>query len=322
MSTGGHLDGAWARTRAMADLTFTFGSSYGSSRLGDMRDTGLRKRPRTLYDEAAVTKAPSKIQDRRVAVSALKLDCDLLTIKVGKDTPQRTFKIHIDVINDHTSYFRSHLNFDRAIQGSDAPQDAATISLSDHDPDAFALWRTWIYTGKLAILPDPPLPDSNDERTAHYAVLAHAYILGDYLVDIPFMNAIADVYVLNARGVDSARTLYPSNEEIGVLYDGTSPDSPIRRLLVDIWMYRGKPDWLEREVDGGVLPREFLVEVVRRLLELKKLREGETLSRPWKMTHEQYHDRREVGVVEDRAEVHRCEGDDTQICGVCLKGAE
>ncbi|OAF99584.1 uncharacterized protein CC84DRAFT_366074 [Paraphaeosphaeria sporulosa] len=251
MFTGAHWDEESGRTRAMADLTFTFGSSYGSgSGYRDIRD------------------------------------------------------------------FRSHLNFDRAIHGSEAPQESAVISLSDHDPDAFALWRTWIYTGKLAILPDPPLPsDSNDERTAHYAVLAHAYILGDYLVDIPFMNAIADVYVLNARGIDGARALYPSNEEIGVLYDGTSPDSPIRRLLVDIWMYRGKPEWLEREVDEDVLPREFLVEVVRKLLELKKVREGETMSRPWKMTHEQYHDRREVGVQEEMAEAHRCEDEDAPAVG-------
>ncbi|KAF2444321.1 hypothetical protein P171DRAFT_485776 [Karstenula rhodostoma CBS 690.94] len=303
----------------MADLTFTFGSSYGPG-----PGMGLRKRPRTAYEEAAAAmKAPSKIQDRRVAVSALRLDCDLITIKVGKDTPQRTFKIHIDVLNDHTSYFRSHLNFDRAISGSDAPPEPPTISLSDHDPDAFALWRTWIYTGKLAILPDPPLaPDSSlDERTAHYAVLAHAYILGDYLVDVPFMNAVADVYVLNARGIDGSRALYPSNEEIGVLYDGTSPDSPIRKLLVDIWMYRGKVEWLETEAEDGVLPREFLVEVVRELLRLKKVREGETMSRPWKMTHEQYHDRREGRAATSDAAGHRCEGGD-EVCGACLMDAE
>lgn len=51
----------------MADLTFTFGSSYGSG-----SGIGLRKRPRTAYEEATAMKAPSKILDRRVATSALK----------------------------------------------------------------------------------------------------------------------------------------------------------------------------------------------------------------------------------------------------------
>jgi hypothetical protein len=245
----------------------------------------------------------------------------LITIKVGKDEPQRSFKVHIDVINDHTDYFRSHMNFDRTLNGDGSTDEACIISLSDHDPEAFALWRTWIYTGKLAILPETPFPsDSVDERTAHYSVLAHAYILGDYLVDTPFMNAIADVYVLNARGIDNTRALYPSNEEIGVLYDGTSPDSPIRKLLVDIWMYRGKVEWLEKEAEEGILPREFLVEVVRELLKLKKLKEGETMSRPWKMTHQQYHDQRAVSAREARPEVaalHQC-GSNADMCSQCL----
>jgi hypothetical protein len=246
----------------------------------------------------------------------------LITIKVGKDEPQRSFKVHIDVINDHTDYFRSHMNFDRTLNGDGSTADAAcVISLSDHDPEAFALWRTWIYTGKLAILPETPFPpESVDERTAHYSILAHAYVLGDYLVDVAFMNAIADVYVLNARGIDNTRALYPSNEEIGVLYDGTSPDSPIRKLLVDIWMYRGKVEWLEKETEEGILPREFLVEVVRELLKLKKLKEGETMSRPWKMTHRQYHDPREAAAHEtgpDGAALHQCEAN-AELCSQCL----
>lgn len=59
----------------MADLTFTFGSSYGAGSAPGyqhMRDTLLRKRPRAAYEEAVTTKAPSRIVDRRVGVSALK----------------------------------------------------------------------------------------------------------------------------------------------------------------------------------------------------------------------------------------------------------
>ncbi|KAL1602849.1 hypothetical protein SLS60_006270 [Paraconiothyrium brasiliense] len=214
-----------------------------------------------------------------------------------------------------------------SLNGNGLTTDGApVIELSEHDPEAFALWRTWVYTGKLAILPETPFPpDSVDERSAHYSVLAHAYILGDYLVDIPFMNAIADVYVLNARGDNGSRALYPSNEEIGVLWDGTSPDSPLRRFLVDIWLYRGKAEWLDKEVQEDVLPREFLVEVLGELLKLKKMKEGETMSRPWKMTHEQYHDQREIfhkSARDRRADVavyHQC---DTDICNTCLVLAE
>jgi hypothetical protein len=207
--------------------------------------------------------------------------------------------------------------------------ETRVIELPNDNPDAFALWRTWIYTEKLAILPETPFSlDATDERSAHYAVLAHAYVLGEMILDVPFMNAIADVYVLNARGADGVRAHYPTNEDIGVLYDGTSPDSPIRKLLIDIWMCRGKLEWLDTELDDPVLPREFLVEVMREVLKLKKGREGEMLSRPWKMTHEQYHDNRVIMRGETRGETRAEEGDNElcehqlDCCGICMLAPE
>ncbi|KAF1973571.1 hypothetical protein BU23DRAFT_132966 [Bimuria novae-zelandiae CBS 107.79] len=311
----------------MADLTFAFGSSYGS-----MSSLRHGKRARTAYEESG-GKAPSKIEDRRVAVSALRLDCDLITIKVGKDASQRSFKIHEHVICDHTEYFHNHMKDAWTVM----KDEQRVIELPNDNPDAFALWRTWIYTEKIAILPEQPFSaEGMEERSAHYAVLAHAYVLGEMILDIPFMNAIADVYVLNARGGDGVRAHYPTNEDIAVLYDGTSPDSPIRKLLVDIWMYRGKVEWLDKELDDGALPREFLIEVTRELLKLKKAREGETMSRPWKMTHEQYHDTRmivhgqarEETVVEDQSGQLRGENSckhrtglhmhDSPTCMACL----
>ena len=68
-------------------------------------------------------------------------------------------------------------------------------------------------------------------------------------------------------------------------------------------MYRGKEEWLNQEMEEGVLPREFLVEVMRELLGAKRARDGETLSRPWKMNHVQYHDGRVVVRGEMRREV-------------------
>lgn len=165
--------------------------------------------------------------------------------------------------------------------------DPRIIELPEDDPEAFSLYRTWLYSGKLAILPDdsqnPADPESVPEA---FQTLAYAYVLGERLMDTPFKNAIADVYVLYARGNPPARRYYPSHEEIRVLYDGTHEGSAIRQLLVDIWFCRGKLEWLERDKN---LPSEFLVGV---LMEVYKNRGGnESLSRPWKNQHEQYHDK-------------------------------
>ena len=132
--------------------------------------------------------------------------------------------------------------------------------------------------------------------------LAHAYILGDRLLDTPFKNLIASTYVLFARGTPPGKRSYPSNEEIRILFDGTREGAPIRQLLVDIWCTRGKADWMKESDDEGegCLPREFLWEVTKGLLSVRGNLEdrravgerGECLaSRPWKDRHVQYHEK-------------------------------
>lgn len=171
--------------------------------------------------------------------------------------------------------------------------DPRVIELPEEDAEAFALYRTWIYTGQLAILPEPPYPSAPapalEEVDQHYHTLAYAYVLGEHLLDKQFKNAIADVYVLYARGMPPSSRYYPSHEEIRILYDGTGPNSPIRQLLVDIWYCRGKHEWIDENAD---LPKEFLTRVVKELLRVKPNNKGaDALSRPWKLEHQQYHEK-------------------------------
>lgn len=175
--------------------------------------------------------------------------------------------------------------------------DPRIVELPDDDPEAFAMYRTWLYSGKLPVLSDEsecPNEDatstsigweSSADASNKYHTLAYAYVLGERLMDVPFKNAIADTYVLYARGIAPARRHYPSNEEICIIYDGTRSDSPIRRLLVDIWYSRGKLEWLQTDDE---LPADFLKAVVKELLRVRV--SVENLSRPWKNNHLQYHD--------------------------------
>jgi hypothetical protein len=238
-------------------------------------------------------------QKRTLTKQHYRLDCDTITITVGQDPLKSTFKIHEDAICDRSEFFRRAMKPEWASMRN----DPRTIDLPEDDPDAFSLYRTWLYSGKLAVMPpantltapgnvdntqlstDSRIPDSD----ANYHTLAYAYVLGERLLDKPFKNAIADVYVLYARGNPPARRYYPSNEEIRILYDGTGEGSPIRQLLVDIWYCRGKDEWMEKDQD---LPKEFLAAVVRELFKARGEGRGiENLSRPWKMNHLQYHEK-------------------------------
>lgn len=181
--------------------------------------------------------------------------------------------------------------------------DPRTICLPDDDPGAFELYMSFLYSRTLPILATTPGPAQKDSTISSssswepesdgYHTLAYAYVLGDRLLDTRFKNAIVDAYVLYARGAQPAKRYYPSNEEIRILYEGTREDAPIRKLLVDIWTVRGRSEWIESD---GDLPREFLADVTKGLLRARERREGggggaDGLSRPWKCSHEQYHEK-------------------------------
>ncbi|KAF2641294.1 hypothetical protein P280DRAFT_517500 [Massarina eburnea CBS 473.64] len=275
----------------MVDTTFDFGLGYnfGSSGINSL------KRKRVEGHENGV-QAASLIPDRRVTTAkALKLDCDILTVTVGVGEDKRSFKIHEDAICNRSEFFRNSMKAEWATMRP----DPRVIELPEDDPEAFSLYRTWLYSGQLAILPDASSisTDSNssssnssinDTTPEHYHTLAYAYVLGERLLDIPFKNAIVDAYVLYARGNPPGKRYYPSNEEIRIIYDGTGEGCPLRRLLVEIWYCRGKVDWIERDSD---LPQDFLACVVKELLRVRV--SVDQLSRPWKLSHTQYHEKEE-----------------------------
>ncbi|PSN62885.1 hypothetical protein BS50DRAFT_577772 [Corynespora cassiicola Philippines] len=265
----------------MAESTF-FGSSLAYS--------GPPQKRKRLTAEGMNQAQPSEIPDHRIMVSkALRLDCDTINVRVGLDESQETFKVHEDALCDRSEFFRSAMKPEWASQRA----DSRTVDLPEDDPEAFSLYRTWLYTGKLPVLPEhasgAPSPPGGDPSEESYHVLAYAYVLGERLMDVEFKNAIADAYVLYARGAAPGKRHYPSNEEIRIIYEGTTEACPLRKLLVDIWYCRGKAEWIEQDPDAQELPKEFLLEVVKALL---KLRTGvDNLSRPWKNNHEQYHEK-------------------------------
>jgi len=166
------------------------------------------------------------------------------------------------------------------------------VDLPDDDAAAFSLYQQWLYSKQLPILSDEP----DEPLSEGYHSLAYAYVLGERLMDRDFKNAIADAYVLYARGTPPGKRYYPSNEEIRIIYDGTTEHAPIRQLLIDIWTCRGKSEWMDGDTN---LPKDFLIEVTKALLKARPSLEN--VSRPWKNRHEQYQEK-DLSIQKDDAD--------------------
>ncbi|KAF2177423.1 hypothetical protein K469DRAFT_677454 [Zopfia rhizophila CBS 207.26] len=242
-----------------------------------MDDSRPLKRKRLTMDSMTESQS-SSINDARVGMSwRLKLDGKMIEVVVGSEEDKESFHVHEALICDRSEFFRNAMKPEWA-STRPAPR---VIELPDDDMAAFDLYVQWLYSKKLPIIPDEKGSSPYDE----YQTLAHAYVLGEELMDIDFKNAVMDSYVLYARGSSQTKRYYPTNEDIRILYEGTRESSPIRQFLVDIWTYRGKHEWVKSDPD---LPKDFLMDVTTALLKVRTALE--TQSRPWKNSHEQYYE--------------------------------
>ncbi|KAF2260985.1 hypothetical protein CC78DRAFT_536017 [Lojkania enalia] len=237
---------------------------------------GLPSKRMRYSNPAKEETQPSVIKDKRVKVSkALRLETEMLEIHVGTEDQLEKFFVYEGVIVDRSPFFANAMKPEWA----EKRKNSRVVELPDDDPAAFALYMQWMFTRRLPILPEDEESSCSFEE---FATLSNAYVLGERLMDNDWKNVIADCYVQFAR---SSKPYYPSNEDIRIIYEGTREGSPIRQLLVDIYCSRGKADWLEND---SHLPRDFLLQVTSALLKIRTV--VQSVSRPWKNSHEQYHD--------------------------------
>ncbi|KAF2466688.1 uncharacterized protein BDR25DRAFT_268059 [Lindgomyces ingoldianus] len=234
------------------------------------------KRKRLIFGEESQA---STVKDTRITqTQALKLDGKTIEVIVGPEQERASYQVHEAVICASAEFFRNAMKPEWA----SARPDPRVVELPDDVPAAFSLYMHWIYSKRLPVLPDPKELVTGE---GGYHTLAYAYVLGERLMDFEFKNAVQDAYVLYARGSPPTKRYYPTNEEIRIIYDGTRENSPMRKFLADIWTWRGKYEWIEKDRD---LPQDFLADVTTALLKTRP--PIEDLSRPWKNSHEQYHD--------------------------------
>ncbi|QPG93801.1 hypothetical protein C2857_002715 [Epichloe festucae Fl1] len=154
--------------------------------------------------------------------------------------------------------------FDTAFGGEWNESKTRSIELTEHDAQVFRTYMHWLYLDKLAVRNDAPGFVGNEE----YIHLAKAYVLGDFLSDGQFKDAVMDAILEKSTTTASdGRTWYPVGPVIRHIYDNTLGCSEARKLLVDIYTLNGHGAWLQVWADPDDLPKEFLLDLAVALLD-------------------------------------------------------
>lgn len=157
----------------------------------------------------------------------------MIILLVGPD--EQELVAHEDYFVRHSAFFQA------ALKQEWAEGQTHTIKLPEEKPDIVAFYLDYTYSERL--------PTDSTKRNSRngkvYDVLADLYALGERLQDDKIRNVVIDEIVafsrLYAKGTGFH---YPLDYAITTIYESTTAGSPVRRLLVEMFLTRGEAKWV------------------------------------------------------------------------------
>lgn len=201
---------------------------------------------------------------------------DTVTLLVGPD--EHPLVVHESYITLNSEFFKMALK-KQWIEGQ-----TRLIKLPEDDLETMTNYLTFTYgrglpTSKLDSMPA-------EDGSKQWALLVKLYILGDRRLDKCVRNAVITelVRLSSLRDKNGIRYFMPTSVT-NMCLNGTPDGSPIRRLIIDEYVFNGRKSWLTSS--GGEHPA-FLHGLSRALLEKIAMDEPYITFRGWKVVAEHY----------------------------------
>ncbi|KAK4542312.1 hypothetical protein LTR36_006965 [Oleoguttula mirabilis] len=138
-----------------------------------------------------------------------------------------------------------------------------TVKLPKQEPGIFAVYLQWLYTGDLILceatpedLKDKPHEDRQSAALEHYGLLVPLAILADSLADSMLSNVVVDAILRVKYNMHFA----PGPDQVRRAYGNLPENSPLKRLLVDMYLYDVGVAFVERI--KASLPNDFVFDLM------------------------------------------------------------
>lgn len=169
----------------------------------------------------------------------------MLLVLVGPK--EERFMIHKELICAKSKFFEAACSR-RWKEGLEK-----TIRMPEVGPNLFQQYIAWIHINDLDIarvyINDKQSPD--DQR-----MLLGLYMFGDIVDDIALRKKTLGLLV---SLTNVWKKFYPSVSGVSWVYTGTPPGSPLRKLIVDKYIYCVNPDSFARYIDK--FPAQFMKDI-------------------------------------------------------------
>lgn len=174
------------------------------------------------------------------------------------------FYVHQNLLRSHSPFFDAALST-LWREGKDG-----RIKLPDDEPAVLKAYIQFLYSGDLTFSPIRTVRTTaafmNNEDESEYIALAELYALGEKLMDRTFKNRVIDrLFTMSCPDNTVANEQrHPIGTVVDMIYKSTVAGSPARRLMVELYFWKGAEDWvLGRPEDNNT---EFLMDLTQVLL--------------------------------------------------------
>jgi hypothetical protein len=168
---------------------------------------------------------------------------------VGDTEAPKKFTVHEGIVKASSEFVRL------ALRGEWKEASTRQIPLPDDEPAVFSVYQQWLYNSLIhTVRQDLGFVSESD---IEYELLVKAYIFGEKIIDVAFKNSVVDAITekVNQFGFNTRLT--------SLVFDNTTPASPLRRLWLDVYYHLGKVEWLEPIMAVDTVSSEFMIEFSR-----------------------------------------------------------
>ncbi|KAK3114353.1 hypothetical protein LTR53_007440 [Teratosphaeriaceae sp. CCFEE 6253] len=201
------------------------------------------KHPKTMSQFSDRPREDSKLTACRPVFSK----AQLVDIVVGQPPETSTFAVHEDIICVRSPFIQA------ALKRCWVKYRIRTVLLEDDDPDIFNLYLQFVYRQPLIGV------DVAAQEPGAFDFLTQVYVLADKLGDLTTANQVIDRFVAGCTAYNVA----PGPQEVCEAWNATPTNSPLRRLIVDIFTHKVEPSLLAEILEGDDTPRDLLAAIAR-----------------------------------------------------------
>lgn len=189
------------------------------------------------------------------SLTGCRLSTKIITVAVGSEP--KLFFVHEDLLRSRSTFFSASLSPDWQVGAE------GRVSLRDDSQATVNLYLQHLYTRKISTdwtADSEDIPE-NFVLPEHMA-LAHAYVFGEKIGDIPLKDAVVDAFFKMINKRIQGRRIMPKREVVDVIFRGTTSCSPLRKLMVDIHLLSAaKEDWISPSPEDNSI--HFIVDLTR-----------------------------------------------------------